>query len=430
MSKLDLLTTNDKLGSYPLSHYARGVDDKALPSLKGEQKASVCVIGAGFTGLNAALTLAKAGVDVVVLEASRIGFGATGRNGGQIGTGQRVDVDELEEKYGFDNAKAMFDIGVAAHGHVVDQCREYMIDIGYQAGVAHAEFDAKGKNHAYASAEYLASKYGYDKVECIDDMNAHVSSPKYSGGTIDWGAGHGDPLALAFGAAKAAIKAGAKIYENSRVISMENGARTEHGVVHADHYVLACNGYLGDLDREVSKFVMPINNFIVTTEVLGAIRAMELIPQNIAVADSKFVVNYFRRTPDHRLLFGGGESYGYKFPRNLAAKAYAPMLDIFPQLKGVKIDNAWGGTLAITMNRLPYVRRRHNIWTASGYSGHGVALASFCGHLIGEAMQGDSPEFDIMASIEHTKFPGGTTMRHPLLIAAMLWYQLRDKLGI
>ncbi len=430
MSKIDLLTANDELGSYPSSHYARGLDEPAMPPIQGAHKTSVCVIGAGFTGLNAALTLAKSGVDVIVLEASRIGFGATGRNGGQIGTGQRVDVEELEKKYGFERAKAMFDIGVAAHDFVVGQCREYMIDMGYQAGVAHAEFDEKSTKHGHIGAEYLASKYGYDKVECIDDMSAHVNSPKYAGGIIDWGAGHGDPLVLARGVAKAAIKAGVKIYENSRVLNFEDGAGTENGIVHADHYVLACNGYLGGLDQEIAKFVMPINNFIVSTEVLGAERAMDLIPQNIAIADSKFVVNYFRRTLDHRLLFGGGESYGYRFPKNLAAKAYAPMLDIFPQLKGVKIENAWGGTLAITMNRLPYMRRRKNIWTASGYSGHGVALASYCGHLIGDAIYGDCPEFDIMASIEHSKFPGGTAARHPLLVAAMLWYQLRDKLGI
>ena len=432
MSKLDLLTANDKLGDYPNSHYARSLTHSALPKLMGAHRASVCVIGAGFTGLSAALTLAKAGHKVIVLEASRVGFGASGRNGGQIGTGQRVDQFELEAKYGFDRARAMFEIGMRAHDYVTALCHEHAIDIGYKAGVAHACFNQKEFDHERSYAAHLAQKYQYEKIEAIgeDQVHNHIASDKYKGATIDWGAGHGDPLALARGIAEAAQELGVQIFENSRVISLDKEAVTDFGTVSADHYIVACNGYLGDLDSDIPKYVMPINNFIVTTEILGIERAMSLIPQDIAVADTKFVVNYFRRTPDHRLLFGGGESYGYKFPANLKAKAYKPMTHIFPQLKGVQIDCAWGGTLAITMNRLPYVRKRKNVWTASGYSGHGVALATYCGSLIGHAIEGDTPEFDVMASIDHKAFPGGVKMRQPLLVAAMLWYQLRDIVGV
>lgn len=432
MSRLDLLTANDVSGQYPASQYAAGVKAKARPSLKGANKADVCIIGGGFTGLSAALTLAERGYQVVLLEAQRVGFGASGRNGGQIGTGQRIEVDALEKTEGKERAKALFALGVEAHDYVLKLCKKHKIDIGYQKGVAHFGFHARETDHAARIVERLEEDYDYTQAEAIapDQVSEFVGSSVYHGGAVDWGSGHGDPLALALGLARAAEKAGAVIYENARVTQIEPQITTDHGHVDAPITLLACNGYLGQLHEPTARHVMPINNFIVATEPLGEAQARALIPQNTAIADTKFVINYYRLSPDHRLLFGGGESYGYRFPKDLAQKARKPMLEVFPALRDAKIDYAWGGTLAITMSRMPYIRRFGALYTAAGYSGHGVAMANYMGHLCALAIDGETQGFDLMASIKHQPFPGGTTMRHPLLVAAMLWFQLRDKIGI
>jgi gamma-glutamylputrescine oxidase len=248
------------------------------------------------------------------------------------------------------------------------------------------------------------------------------------------GAGHLHPLNFALGLAKAATKAGARIYERSEVHYIQDGAtaivQTGNGQVKATHVVLACNGYLGGLNRKVAARVMPINNFIIATEPLGA-RAADIITRDIAVADSKFVVNYFRLSADKRLLFGGGESYGYRFPSNIRATVRKPMLEVFPQLADARVDHAWGGTLAITMNRMAcFMRLAPNILSASGYSGHGVALATLAGQVMAEAIAGQSERFDVLARVKAPAFPGGTALRSPLLVLAMTWYSLRDRIGV
>lgn len=430
MPVLDLLTANDTLGKHPNSYYASNKTPELRPALESDVSADVCIIGAGFTGLSAALRLAQSGKSVIVLEASRIGFGASGRNGGQIGACYNQTQQKIEKLVGQTDAKRLFDISVRAHALSLDLCKTHGIDIGYKKGIAQTCFSHKEALQQHIDARYLQDEYGYDAIKCLnrEDMYEHVRSPLYHGGTLNQKNGHGDPLAFAIGLAHAAEAAGAEIYEMSRVVSLDS-IKTERGSVRANHIILACNGYLGDLDKDTACHVMPINNFIVTTEPLGEERACELMPYNTAVSDSKFVVNYFRRLEDDRLLFGGGESYGYRFPHDIVRKAQIPMCEIFPQLTDVKIDHSWGGTLAITMNRLPYVRRRGQLWVSAGYSGHGVALATFCGDMIGRAILNDDEDFATMARIPHRKFPGGPHMRHPLLIAAMLWYRMRDSIG-
>lgn len=432
---MNLLFANDKKGQYPASYYAASaVPMPPLPALKGETRADVCVVGGGFTGLSAALHLAQKGYAVVLLEAHRVGFGASGRNGGQVGSGQRLDQDDLEKQVGLEQARRLWDLAEDSKALVRSLIKDHAMPCTFHDGVAHACWSDKEVRHTHAYGEKLARDYGYDKLEPLDRAGIRdlIGSQVYHGGEIDWGAGHVHPLNFAIGLAHAAICAGVRIFENTHVQTINHGAkpvlRTGKGRVVADHVIIACNGYLGGLEPKVAAKVMPINNFIVATEPLGD-RAAGILSKPVAVADTKFVVNYWRLSEDNRLLFGGGESYGYRFP-DIIKTVSKPMLQVYPQLRDIKIDYAWGGTLAITMNRLPCFTRPHsNVLSASGYSGHGVALATLAGKIMAEAIAGQSEKFDLMASLPQPRFPGGAAMRWPLLVLAMTWFSMRDRLG-
>ncbi len=434
---MNLLYSNDKRGHYPDSWYAATANPlERFEPLKGAAKADVCVVGGGYTGLSAALHLAKAGRDVVLLEAQRAGFGASGRNGGQLGTGQRVAQDSLEKMVGADGAQRLWDLGLDAVSLTKHLITEHKIDCHLKPGVAWTASDKGDLAHLHDYAEFLQNRYGYDRIETLDHvaLQSVCPSPDYVGGILDMGAAHLHPLNYALGLARAARDAGVRIYEGSAVHNIDEGSpakvQTDAGHVMADHVILGCNGYLGGLNRKVAARVMPINNFIAATEPLGE-RIKDVLPRDVAVADSRFVVNYFRLSHDGRLLFGGGESYGYKFPKDIAAKVRKPMSVIFPQLKDVKIDYAWGGTLGITMKRLPYLARvAPNILSASGYSGHGVGTATHAGALMAQAVQGESDGFNVMSALPSQPFPGGPAMRNPLLVLAMSWYSIRDRLGL
>ncbi|SDJ17269.1 NAD(P)/FAD-dependent oxidoreductase [Salipiger marinus] len=433
---MDLLFSNDRRGAYPPSWYAATAEPLApFAALSGKTRADVCIVGAGYTGLSAALHLAEAGLDVVLLEAHRVGFGASGRNGGQLGSGQRQDQLTLEKMVGEGPARYLWDLGEEAKTLVRDLIARHGIDCHLRDGVAWCGSHASEVAHLHDYARHMSDSYGYD-IERLDREAFHAlcPSPDYRGGVLDMGAAHLHPLRFALGLARAAAGAGARIHEGSPVVELTEGApslvRTEAGVVRADHVILAANGYLGRLDRRVAARVMPINNFIVATEPLGP-RTREVLTRDVAVADSKFVVNYFRLSEDGRLLFGGGESYGYRFPQDIGALVKKPMLEIFPHLKDVRLDYAWGGTLAITMKRLPYLARLGpSLLSASGYSGHGVGTAVHAGRLLAEAVRGQSAGFDAMAALPVPAFPGGSALRTPLLTLAMSWYALRDRLGI
>lgn len=434
---MNLLHANDDPGTYPQSWYAATA--RKLPpfaALSGHQKADVCVIGAGYTGLSAALHLAQAGLSVTVLEAQRVGFGASGRNGGQLGSGQRVTQDELPDIVGDADADKLWHLGEEAKGLVKSLIAEHNIACDLKPGVAWTGFSKQEFGHLSDYAELLQHRYGYDQVDVLPpgDFQAICPSPAYHGGVLDKDAAHLHPLNFALGLAKAAHDAGATIHEGSEVIGIEPGSPatvvTAQGRITASHVILACNGYIGGLSAPVAQRVMPINNFIAATEPLGS-DAHRVLAQDIAVADSKFVVNYFRLSSDNRLLFGGGESYGYRFPTDIAETVRKPMVEIFPHLRDVRIDYAWGGTLAITMHRLPYVARlASNVLSASGYSGHGVGTATHAGKLMALAIQGDTEGFDTMSRIPTPRFPGGVRLRSPLLVLAMTWFSLRDRLGI
>ncbi|WP_323007879.1 FAD-binding oxidoreductase [Pseudorhodobacter sp.] len=426
---MNLLHVNDKAGQYPASYYAATATPLAgFAPLKGQTSADVCIVGAGFTGLSAALHLARAGLDVVVVEAHRVGFGASGRNGGQVGSGQRLEQDALEKLAGRETAHKLWNMSEEAKALVRDLAAE--MGLPFHPGVAHACYTDAEVGHARRYADKLAQDYGYTQIEPLPE--GLIGSGAFKGGDLDRGAGHLHPLNFAIGLASAAVAAGARIYERSEVHHIQHNLRSEvltsAGRVSCNHVILAGNGYLSGLDRKVAARVMPINNFILATEPLGD-RAAGLLAENVAVADSKFVVNYWRLSDDKRLLFGGGESYGYKFP-DILKTVRKPMLQVYPQLEDVKIDYAWGGTLAITMNRMPcFVRSHARVFSASGYSGHGVAMATLAGKLMAQAVQGQAGGFDVLAALPQPRFPGGPALRWPLLAAAMTWYGMRDRLG-
>lgn len=436
MAGLDLLTANDDPGAYPATSYYTATTKPldALPEAGGEIACDVCIIGAGFTGLSAALHMAQAGLGVVVLEAQRVGFGASGRNGGQVAGGFNKSQVELEKMQGQARARQLWDLGLESVDLVRDLIKNHAPEAGFAPGIIEADHRARFVPDSHAKARHLNDAYDYDLIRPVDrdEMRQLIGSPAYYGGTLDMGGGHIHPLRFAVGLARAALGAGARIFETSRVTGVTPGdpvvVTTGRARVKAGHVLWACNGYLGHAEPHVARHVMPINNFIAATEPLDDATARDLIRENHAVADSKFVINYYRLSEENRLLFGGGESYGYRFPSDIKSVVRKPMTQIFPQLKGVRIDYAWGGTLGITMNRMPhFARLSDNMLSASGYSGHGVALATLGGKLAAEAIAGQAGRFDLLADIPSAKFPGGAALRSPLLALAMLWYSLRDR---
>ncbi|MEZ5669938.1 MAG: FAD-binding oxidoreductase [Alphaproteobacteria bacterium] len=418
------------------SWYAATANDRTrYPPLDGHCSVDACVIGGGYTGLSAALHLAEAGFSVRLLEGRRVGWGASGRNGGQLGSGQRKDQEALEAMVGADRARALWDLAEAAKAAVRDRIARHAIACDYRPGVmtvAHKPA-LTGELHAYA--DHLAGRYGYDAIECLDpaSVRQRLGSVRYHGGIVDTGAGHLHPLNYALGLARAARTAGAVLHEGTSATAVAGGNRprvaTASGTVRCRFVVVACNGYLDRLVPRLMGAIMPINNYIVATAPLGEAAARALIRDNVAVTDTKFVVNYFRLSADRRLLFGGGETYSRRFPADIAAFVRPHLLKVFPQLAGTPVDFGWGGTLAVTPNRMPsFGRADGNVFHAQGFSGHGVALTTLAGALIAEAAAGTMARFDVLAGVPQPRFPGGALLRWPALVAGMLWYSLRDRL--
>ena len=434
---MNLLDANDRRGAYPASWYtatARPLDPFA--PLQGRTKADLCVVGGGYTGLSAALHAAEAGLKVVLLDAQRVGFGASGRNGGQVGTDFNVSQQSLEKTHGLHDARKLYDLAQAAARLTRDLAAQHAPDAGYTPGLIHADRFAAEVDHTKADIAHLQDRYGSadHKMLDADEITALTGSPAYAGGAQNMGAGHLHPLRYALGLARACVAAGVHIFETSRVHTITHGdpavVRTDQGQVSAGHVIVAANGYGTALTHQTRARVMPINNFIAATAPLGDV-ADTILKDNHCAYDSRFVVNYYRKSEDNRLLFGGGESYGYRFPRDIAAVVRRPMEQVFPQLMGIQIDYAWGGTLAITRSRLPYVARvAPNVLTASGYSGSGLALAGMAGKLMAQAVKGQSDGLVLLESLPTPRFPGGGTFRSPLLALAMSWYALRDRIGV
>jgi gamma-glutamylputrescine oxidase len=403
-------------------------------SLDSDARADVCIIGGGYTGLSAALHLSERGYSVILIEAHKVGWGASGRNGGQLHSAQRREQSTLEKWFGKKHAHQLFDLGEEAKALVKGLIKKHEIDCDWQEGLIHAIHKRRYLDDMAREIEVLQREYSVSDVTTLsrDEIAAALGTNAYFGGWREQSAGHLHPLNYALGLARAAHFAGARIYENTAALIVTTAGSprvtTQKGTINADHIVLAGNGYLHGIDDETESRVMPLHNFILTTEPLGT-RGEALIPDREAAADSRFVVYYWRLTRDNRLLFGGGETYGQAFPKDIKAFVRPHMLKLYPQLADVKIDYAWGGTLAVTMKRLPYLRRlRRGLYTACGYSGQGVGTATFAGKLLAEAIAGESERFDVFSKLPAPPFPGGRMFRTPTLALAMTWYALRDRL--
>jgi gamma-glutamylputrescine oxidase len=421
---------------YPQSYYAATARPfPRLPALQDEAEADVAIIGGGYTGLSAALNLAERGYRVVLVDQARIGWGASGRNGGQINTGLRKGPVELIVRYGRDRAKALFDLAEEGRAIIRERVARHRIRCDLKSNtlfVAHRPSE-EGAMHAEVAA--LEKEFGYTKAIFVpkEDLDEHIGSDMFYAGIADWGGGHLHPLNYALGLAQAAIDAGAKLYEHTRVTAVNEAegsvtVSTEAGRVKAAYAVIACGAYLGTLEPRIAGRIMPIANFIIATEPLSEAEAHALIPNDACVCDSRFVVNYFRLSADRRMLWGGGEKYTPAPPPDIAAFVRPNMVKVFPELADKKIEYGWSGMVGITMSRLPNLGRIGNIFYAQGYSGQGVAITGIAGRLIAEALSGTAERFDVFASLPHRTFPGGTALRHPLLVLAMLWYAMRDRL--
>jgi gamma-glutamylputrescine oxidase len=419
------------------SYYAATVRERcAVRSFEGPARADVCVVGGGYAGLATALHLARRGVDVVLLEQSRLGWGASGRHGGQVHVGMRRDQRWLERHVGAADARRFWECALAARAHLDWLIETYRIDCDLRLGYLHADHRVRYAEHTRRHVEFMRSGYGYEPLRYVerDELASIVATSGYHGGYFDARGGHLHALNFALGIARAAVQHGARLHEDAEVTALARAAggwrvSTRRGELQAARVVLACNGYLRRLAPSVERHVMPINNYIAVTEPLGAEGARRLIGNGAAVSDSRFVVNYFRVTPDHRLLFGGGENYSYRFPRDIAAFVRPRLLSVFPQLADVRLDYAWGGTLGITPTRMPWLREvEPGLFNASGFSGLGVVTAPFAGKVVAEALCGERDTFELFGRVPVPAFPGGAALRGPTLVAAMLFYALRDRL--
>jgi gamma-glutamylputrescine oxidase len=423
-------------GAYPASYYAATAHPApARPPLAGEVTAEVCVVGAGFTGLSAALELAERGHRVVILEAAKVGWGASGRNGGQIVNGVNASLETIGRRYGAETAGFVATM-VQEGGRIIrDRVARYGIACDLKDGNLFAAFTAK-QMRALEAKQALWRRHGHDSFELLDKagLARHVATDAYLGGMLDRAGGHLHPLNLALGEAAAFERFGGTIHEATPVVRVESGAarpviHTARGAVRAEAVILAGNAYLGRVVPELENRVMPFSTQIMATEPLGA-RGRALLPSDVCVEDVRYVLDYYRLSAEGRLLWGGGTVYGGADPADIRAKLMPNLLRIFPQLRGVRIDHAWSGNCAIAFSRVPQLGRiGPSVYFAQGYSGHGVVGSHLFGRILAEAVHGDRARFNIFASLPWIPFPGGRRFAVPYSVLGAWWYGLRDRLG-
>ena len=395
----------------------------------------VCVVGGGLTGVSSALNLAKKGYSVAICESRLIGWGASGRNGGQLGIGMRKDQPYIEKKLGFDNAKELWKIGLESVEEALKLISEYNISCNLQNGVISAgcfETDIKDFDN---EINHLEKYYNFinHKILTKNMIRDEINSELYFSGLINYGSYHINPLKYLLGIAEELKKYNVKIYENtpvSKIIEKNDHILTyaNQNLIKSNYVVVGCNGYLDKLLGNIRSKFMPINNYIIATEPLGEKKAKEIIKNNHAVCDTRFIIDYYRFSEDWRMIFGGGETYSAKFIHNSKNFVWKRMCKVFPMLKDYKIEYSWGGTLAITVNRLPNFGTLMNqkLLYAHGYSGHGIALSTLAGKLITEKIQGYDERFDLFSKIKHISIPGGDLIRRPIYSSAVGYFKFRD----
>ncbi len=406
------------------------------PALEGEARADVCIVGAGFTGISAALELAERGASVIVLESARVGWGASGRNGGQIVNGYSRELDVIARRYGVRAAEALGGMALEGGQIIRDRVARYAIDCALVPGGAMTALNARqmrGLEHAHK----VWARYGHTALTLVDraGLPPIVASDRYVGGLLDPLGGHVHPLNLVLGQAAAAERLGVRIHEHSRVTAIDSGSApsvsTGTGMVRAGHVLVCGNAYLGALmHKEIGSKIMPVSSQVMATAPMEPARLEALLPANYCVEDASYFLDYFRRTPDHRLLYGGGTVYGGADPASITAKIRPLMLKTFPSLADVAIDYAWSGNFALTLPRVPHVGRvSPSVLFSHGDSGHGVTTTHLLGRLLGEAVCGETSRFDAFAKLPYLPFPGGRTFRVPLTVAGSWYYRALDRLG-
>jgi len=430
-----VLSSEDPLATHSYYEASAPRNDR-YAALQTNIACEVCIVGAGLAGLSAAIDLADAGFTVALLEARQVGWGASGRNGGQALVGLACDMQVIERQLGRDAARRVWDTTVEAVDLIHQRCRRFDIDCEWQDGFVAAAVTPRRAGELAQWVETLARDYGYERMRLIDrgELLQWIASPRYRAGAFDSGSGHLHPLKYTRAMARAAASLGVKIFEGSRAVEVRPGrlaeVRTPEGSVHCSHVLLAGNVYLGELMPQLAARIMPVGTFIAASRPLGAERASQLLPRGSAVSDTQWVLDYFRLSRDHRMIFGGRVSYSTIAPRNLPEAMRRRMVGVFPQLADVPVEFAWGGYVDITMNRAPdFGRVAANVYYLQGFSGHGLALAGMAGRMLAEAITGTASRFDLFAAIKHRPFPGGPWLRTPLLVLAMAWYRMRDLIG-
>lgn len=411
------------------------------PPLEGEHEADVCVIGGGIAGCSAALHLAERGYRVILLEAELVGWGASGRSGAQAITGVACGQSKLESLIGAGDAHRIWDMTVEALRLQRTLIDRHQIDCDYVAGQMHVALKARQERELRDDVEIAHARYGHHSLRMVerDELRSLIASDRYIAGTYDPVCGHLHPLKYTLGLAAAAERAGVRIFEGTRALDYERSTAgdagralritTSRGVVRCRSIALCGNAWLGPLAPALARKIIGVGTYIVATEPLGAERAQALITNNAAVTDINWVIDYFRRSSDHRLLFGGRVSYSGLDPLGTRRATRARMLKVFPQLADSKIEFSWGGLVDITLNRAPHFGRLEpDVYFVQGFSGHGIALTGLAGQLLAETIDGTHDRFDVFARIRHRDFPGGAALRRPALVLAMLWYRLRDLL--
>lgn len=408
---------------------------ETLPQFKSDNAFfDVAVIGGGFTGLSAALACAEKGLKVALFEAKTIGYGASGRNGGQLIPGLRWSMREMDEEFGRERARAIFDLAYGAVDRVKDRIAQHGIQCDLKAGHLEAAYKPAHFETMKRDAEYLAVNFGWEaEIVQPKNMREHINGGGYHGGIYDSQGGHFHPLNYALGLAAAAKAAGVEIFENDPMdyfihgIGPENFEVIGHGpTANVNYVILATDTWTNDQADDLGRYTIPIMNYNVATAPLA--NADHLLPSDAAIADSRFVLNYFRLSADKRLIFGGGEKYVQTPPADIAAFVRKHMVEVFPSLANTPIDYAWGGAVGVTANRLLHMGRKGNVFYAHGFSGHGALITTLAGELMAEAVVGTMERFDVFASLPHSRFPGGKWLARPLATLGLLYYAMRDRL--